>query len=108
MSDYKCKICGQEISEYQHNYNHDMCYSCAEDEYYKNLAEDLQKNLQTAVNWEDEVICPYCGYRIEDDEGYYVREGTGEEECPRCGKIFDFEACVEVTYSTSRKEEGDE
>lgn len=30
------------------------------------------------------------------------------EEQAKCGKTFNFEVHIEVTYSTSRKEEGEE
>ena len=105
MKEYKCKVCGSEISEFQHIYDNDMCYHCRKEEWDKNEAEMLQKNLQTTVDYADEIVCPYCGYRMADDYGYFERQGNGEEKCSQCRKIFNFEVNIEVTYSTSRKEE---
>lgn len=108
MSEYKCKVCGKEIGEYEHSWNNGMCFDCIREEQHKNLSAMLQKNLQTSTDYEDEIVCPYCGYRMEDTESYYIGQGQGEDECPECGKTFDFEVHIEVTYSTSRKEEDEQ
>lgn len=50
------------------------------------------------------IVCPYCGYRIQDDDGYFAQKGDGEYECDSCGKTFNFSVNIEVTYSTTRQE----
>lgn len=102
---YYCKECGEEISEYTNSSNRGMCYSCSQNAYYSDLADRLKENEEIETCFEDDIICPYCGYRIQDDECYYEREGYGEDECPECGKAFYFQAHIQITYSTTRKED---
>lgn len=102
MSKNKCKKCQHEISEYENAYNNGMCYDCKKEEYRAERAEALQNDWETTVEYEDEVVCPYCGYCIEDEDGYYERKGNGQDKCPKCGKMFNFEVYIDITYSTSR------
>lgn len=104
MSEYKCKICGKEIDSFDYKYQNQLCFSCAKKERQRKLAEALQEDEETETDFEDEVVCPYCGYRMHDDCGEFVSEGSGEYECDNCGKTFEFEAHIEVTYSTRRKQ----
>lgn len=102
MSEYKCRICGNAIDSFQHYLGNDLCYSCSKKKYQDSLAKSLQENEETETFCEDEIVCPYCGYRMQDDDGYFEREGSGEYECEKCGNTFEFEAEVEVSYSTRR------
>ena len=104
MSNYKCKNCGIEISKYDHDYRDGICFLCRKERYYDELAQNLKEDEETETDNEDAIICPYCGNRIEDDDGYFARKGEGEYECDECGKTFNFTANIEVTYSTTRKE----
>lgn len=101
---YRCKICGKEIYGYEHEFNNDTCFDCRKKQKDEELAKALQANEETETCWEDEIVCPCCGHRIEDDDGFFVREQEGEYECYECGKTFHFEVDIEVTYSTQRKE----
>lgn len=101
---YTCKICGRKISEYNHTYENDLCYSCQKEIREREQAEALQNNEETETSYENDIVCPWCGRRFEDDDGYFVRTGDGEYECDECGKEFYFQADIEVTYSTQRKE----
>lgn len=103
MKGYNCKICGKEITQYEHVFQDGICFSCRKNRYYKDLEQSLKGNEQIETNYEDAIICPYCGNRIEDDDGYFQRQGEGEYECDNCEKTFNFEVNVEVTYSTSRQ-----
>lgn len=104
MSNYNCKICNKEISKFEYDYQNAMCYSCRRNARYDELTQLLRKNEEIETDFEDEIICPYCGNRMQDDEGYFAQQGEGEYECDECGKTFNFTANIEVTYSTSRKE----
>lgn len=105
MSNYKCKNCGREISKYEHDYQDDICFLCHKERYYDDLTQLLRENEEIETDFEDEIVCPYCGNRMQDDEGYFAQQGDGEYECDECGKTFNFTANIEVTYSTSRKED---
>lgn len=101
---YNCKICGKAIIEYEHKYKDGMCLSCVEKQEELKKAKRLQDDIETETFYEKDVVCPYCGYRIEDDEYYFLDEGQGEYECPECEKTFTFQAHQEITYCTQRKE----
>lgn len=101
---YICKICGRKISEYNHTYENDLCYSCQKEIREREQAQELQNNEETETFYENDIVCPWCGRRFEDDDGYFVRTGDGAYECDECGKEFYFQADIEVTYSTQRKE----
>ena len=103
-----CRICGREISNYEFSYRDAMCYACLEDRHFDELAERLKNNEETETFCEDEIICPYCGNRMADDDGYFVQEGGGEFTCEECNKTFDFKVNMEITYSTKRKEENND
>lgn len=104
MNEYFCKICGKEISIFAHDYQDAMCSSCCKEAHYDELAQSLQENEETETNFEDEVVCPYCGNRMEDYDSFFIQQGDGECKCDECGKTFNFTTHIEVTYSTSRKE----
>lgn len=101
---YFCKTCGKEISAFENQFKNGRCFNCAEKSYYDRVAEELQSDEETETYGEDKIICPYCGYDMEDDDGYFTSEQSGECECPECGKTFHFEAEISVTFSTRRYE----
>lgn len=101
---YNCKICGKEISEYSCVFHDNMCYSCEHKIKEEEQAKKFQNNEETETSYEDDIVCPWCGYHFEDDDGYFVSVGDGEYDCPECGKGFYFQADIEVTFSTQRKE----
>lgn len=100
---YNCKICGKGILDYEHEYKDGMCFDCFDKQKASQLAIRLENNIETETLYEKDVVCPYCGYRIEDDEYYFLDEEYGEYECPECGKTFTFQAHREITYCTQRK-----
>ena len=105
MAEYKCKKCERFITDYEHNYKNGLCFWCYEIEQHKKQSESLQSNEETETYAEDCVICPWCGYRIEEDgDCYFLSEMEGEYECPECGKEFYFSAEQTVTYNTWRKD----
>lgn len=48
--------------------------------------------------YEDEVVCPHCGYKHSDS----WEMGEGENKCPDCDKTFTMERYASVTYSTEK------
>jgi transcription elongation factor Elf1 len=56
--------------------------------------------------FEDNIVCPYCGYEVEDSWDIDLEDGNEEElECGDCGKVFNCEKNVRVSYTTYRPEE---
>ena len=64
------------------------------------MVDKLEKNPTYIKNveYESELICPYCG-SIKLDMWEYS-ENNGTIECGSCGMDYEFERQVEVTYSS--------
>lgn len=99
---YYCQKCGKEIGYFDAKYGTGLCYSCNKERTQDELAENLKSDEVTETSCEDNIVCPYCGCQIEDDCGEFSSAGSGTYECPDCGKEFNFEADVSVTFSTYR------
>lgn len=59
------------------------------------------------IDCEDQslIVCPHCGYRDDDswEIGHSVSAGdTDKTQCGQCGKPFNVEYHVTVTYSTRK------
>lgn len=52
------------------------------------------------------IICPFCGYEMEDDEHDVEQDSYQEWECGKCDEVFYVTMQVDITYSTSKKNNG--
>lgn len=111
MSKYICEICGAHTDNDQSFTVPSYIMGEEPKTYEVHRCDKCDKELDRQIAWEsegetieeDNVICPYCGYRYDDYDGYEFDEGKTEEvECPECGKKFDVEVEVKRTYSTKR------
>ncbi len=50
----------------------------------------------------DDIICPYCGETIDSTDYRCDGNMEGKEICESCGKEFEFEGDVEVTWITNK------
>lgn len=48
---------------------------------------------------ENEMTCPYCGYR--DIDSWELQDSEDEHECGRCGATISYARIVTVEYSSS-------
>lgn len=46
----------------------------------------------------DEIICPWCGYKIDPDPSEWE---NGEHDCDECGKPFFLEINYDISYTTA-------
>ena len=51
------------------------------------------------TDYTDEVTCPHCGYKCSDSWEMSV----GVHECGDCGREFEMERDVSVSYSTTKR-----
>jgi transcription elongation factor Elf1 len=58
------------------------------------------KNEEFDTLYQDEIVCPHCGY--EHSDSWEVKHNDGEYNCDSCGKKFHYERHIEVTYSTRK------
>ena len=49
MSEYKCRICGKAIDSFDYKYQGGLCFSCAEKEKHRKLAEALECDVAEIV-----------------------------------------------------------
>ncbi len=56
------------------------------------------------LNYTDEIVCPYCGYKFTDSWEIRMNEhgDIGKHECERCGKKFKAYRNIEITYTTEK------
>jgi transcription elongation factor Elf1 len=71
-----------------------LCDPCHEKRVEKRIAE-----FDGDTDYTDEVICPHCGY--EHSDSFEMSEGV--RECSDCGREFEMERDVAVTYSTTKR-----
>lgn len=51
------------------------------------------------------ILCPYCGWKFEPDEGCYYDEDFTEMDCNDCEKTFTVSVEHSTTWSTEKREE---
>ena len=71
----------------------------------------MRRHINTDTICEPNIICPYCGYEDEmscDKRDDFDPGSTTPVECPDCGKVFNCEMEVEVTFTTYKKEKENE
>jgi hypothetical protein len=86
-----CERCGKEkdMLPWAH-----LCFRCAKEEVIEKTAADIRSGEETSTFAEDDVICPWCGYRYGSDElGYadwpeFFEDGEHGMFCDECGKPF--------------------
>lgn len=75
-----------------------MCKPCEKKERTERINARINKGFEH--DYEDEVVCPHCGY----EHGDSWEMDDGEHDCPECEKSFHLERHVSVTYSTRKQE----
>ena len=58
------------------------------------------------TDYEDDIICPYCGSKHEADSetSAFYTDGEHDFDCGTCSNSFTVETMVSFTYSTHKKE----
>lgn len=97
-----CKICEKERNMMSWETE---CYPCKKERHEREIKQQIEDGEITSVDCEDEVYCPYCGWKQGaecDDETFYV-EGEYGFTCCECEKEFWVETRVSYSYSTRRE-----
>ena len=55
-------------------------------------------NIDT--EYTSQMVCPHCGY--EDYDSWELSNDSGGTDCASCGKQFNYERQIEVTYTTTK------
>jgi hypothetical protein len=77
-----------------------QCRDCETKERQKNITARQAQGF--SHEWENEITCPYCGYKFGDSWEYGSDDGV--EDCPECEKTFKYNRHVLVNYSTEKME----
>ena len=56
------------------------------------------KTTEIDCDYTDNIVCPFCGYVVEDSWEYGEDEDEGV--CPECDRKFELEVRVTTKYST--------
>lgn len=70
-----------------------LCHSCRDKRIENQIA-----NFNSDTDFEDEAVCPHCGYKHSDS----WEMSDGECSCSNCDRAFELTINTEVTYSTSK------
>lgn len=92
---YKCDDCGtrDDLCSYIEGV---LCETC-----HKARVQKRIENFNGDTQYQDNIICPYCGDKNEDS--WEVEGDSGEIECDECGNTFEYERDVTVDYTTYKK-----
>lgn len=76
------------------------CETCREVEIQAQIAAYQENYREIDTIGEDSIICPHCGYKIDDTSEY----GTDDQEveCCNCGREYHLSPCISITYTTKK------
>lgn len=84
-----------------------FCFSCMEEENAKKLTDDILSGEVLETEYEDDIVCPWCGTRYDsfdvDENSSFVDEGEHVTHCYECDHDFTYQADVSITFSTRRE-----
>jgi DNA-directed RNA polymerase subunit RPC12/RpoP len=104
---YKCWRCEGETPKIRKTY---LAKKYPEKYGYQttSLCDKCSKELEEEIEWENEdtnnnIVCPACGYEMDDYSCYEYYEASVEEiECEECNEHFQVNANHSVTFTTKR------
>lgn len=56
------------------------------------------KTAESDCEYTDSIVCPFCGYVVE--ESWEYEEGESQGVCPECDRTFELEIMVQTHYTT--------
>ena len=108
----KCEVCGRAnhkyISRCDEHYRCDdcgtrdnlvtrsegvLCPKC-----HDKRVDERVKTFDGDTNYTENIICPHCG----DENGDSWESGEGETQCDECGRLYEIERIVDVSYCTTK------
>lgn len=107
MSVGKCRKCGKDTDNFIEYSDWFMTHLKPDERGYWKCPECVHYDVELSI-WEneqlatDEITCPWCGYELSDSWEY--GDSDDAAECPECGKLFEYEREVDVTYTSKRRE----
>lgn len=90
---YKCDHCGKKENLCFYN-SGVYCSDC-----WEQIIQDRINNFQGDTKFSDEIVCPYCGYVVDN---YVVDNYVKGMVCDDCGNDFDMERHVLINYTTKK------
>ena len=96
-----CPICGSKAFMFSWE---KMCASCKKEEHYSAIQTQLESNQIEETYAEDDILCPWCGEKCEEDYDALYTEGNHEVECAYCEKTFYVDTEISYSYSTKRED----
>lgn len=69
----------------------------------KSWDEMEEEERESACEYTEYPICPYCGHKHDYDTfEYFKPDEVGTYECDDCGRVFYYESNISVDYCTKK------
>ena len=104
-----CKCTRAELTETPWGGKHGwQCNPCADAEHQAEKLAALDAMPDEYDKWDyrhnDNIVCPYCNYEIDDTSEFHSAIDHEEEhECSRCDNTFALEGDISIHWTTKRK-----
>ena len=104
MKDFVCSQCGS-TSKLSPSAGVTVCSACFLKDLTKTLCRTAKVSEFEEVESTTHIVCPYCYYEVwpEVSEGDY-EEGEYGRTCGKCGKAFNVQVDVSVSWTSIPKE----
>ena len=103
----KCDDCSLHLKNEKDMECEDMGIIALDKFLCRNCYEKNKQALINAFEWEsgdtdyeETMVCPYCGYKETSAWEYHADEGT--LECGRCESTYSYSRDTSITYSTDK------
>jgi DNA-directed RNA polymerase subunit RPC12/RpoP len=91
---YICVDCGETDNRKLCLYTEGLlCNNC-----HQNRVDKRTKEFKGSTSYTDEIVCPYCGYKLNDS---WELEGD-ECDCPDCERTFEVTRYTTIEYCTRK------
>lgn len=109
-----CNVCGKENAEHLWRCeDHHCCDGCGTkqglcfrrgglwcDKCHKKRVKAEISNFDGDTEYTSEITCPWCGYEMTDS--WERSHDSDQTDCDNCGRKYEYERDVTVTYSTKK------
>ena len=102
---YTCKRCGKPTGNYT-TFSHATAVLLGEAGV--SICDECREKRRARRDWQNEhceteyITCPWCGYE-EHDSWEFAYDSDDAHEYPECGKVFEWERQIEITYMSRRR-----
>lgn len=99
------RLCERCVKPFKSCFSEAMCLRCSKEKALEDIQNRILSGEADSTDYEDDVICPWCGEALEPDCEYreFYEDGTHVMQCFSCEKEFTLSTSVSYSYSTKRQ-----